>query len=342
MSVEQSELVSVIVPVYNAAKYLGRALQSVICQSHRNIEILIVLDGPTDDSVEVAKSYHDSRIRIFEREHQGAAAARNFGIKNAKGENVAFLDADDFWDSSKLEKHLKHFKRNPSIGVSFSCSAFVNEAGESFGLYQTPKLKNIANGYQCYCNPIGNGSTAVVRKSILDEFVKSKSSEENRHQYFRENLPQAHDYLFWLELSEATNCKFEGIPEILTYYRIHSESLSANIKKQYRYHLRAERYFSTINAKLINLVESKRRAHLHYYLARTALLQNNYTLAVGYASRGLKRYPSSFGLVPASIISLGCLSRILPKTLFKNLKSLCFLIFGCYQRSIILRLAGII
>ena len=112
--VMSSNLVSIIVAVYNVEKYLKKCLDSIIKQSYRNIEIICVNDGSTDSSLKICEEYQeqDSRIIIITQKNQGLSAARNTGIKNSKGEFIAFIDSDDWVDPQFIELLLKECKDN--------------------------------------------------------------------------------------------------------------------------------------------------------------------------------------------------------------------------------------
>lgn len=113
-------LVSVIVPVYNAAKYLDEALNSVFGQTHLTLEVIAVNDGSTDDSLQVLTRYA-SRITIIDSVNKGTPAARNQGIQAAKGAYLAFLDADDLWHPEKLRTQMDLFDRVPDIDMTYCC-----------------------------------------------------------------------------------------------------------------------------------------------------------------------------------------------------------------------------
>lgn len=98
-----NELISVIVPIYNDEKYLRRCIDSIINQTYSNIEVLLILDGSTDSSYQICKSYHDNRIKIFQKENGGTADTRNYGLDRAEGKYITFCDTDDFYDTKILE-----------------------------------------------------------------------------------------------------------------------------------------------------------------------------------------------------------------------------------------------
>ena len=95
-------MISVIIPVYNAEKYLSQCIDSVLSQTYQDCELILIDDGSKDNSLAVCKSYNDARVKIIHQENQGEAAARNAGLKIAQGEYIAFLDADDWWDKNFL------------------------------------------------------------------------------------------------------------------------------------------------------------------------------------------------------------------------------------------------
>ena len=110
-------LVSVVMPLYNKAQWVGRSIESILGQSYGAFELLVVDDGSTDDSVDVVRSFEDERISVIRQENAGVSAARNSGIANAKGEYVAFLDADDRWEPYHLSVLLEGFRRYQDAAV---------------------------------------------------------------------------------------------------------------------------------------------------------------------------------------------------------------------------------
>lgn len=109
--------VSVIIPVYNAGLYVAEAIKSVIAQSHKPLEIIVVDDGSTDSSAEVIKRFHG--IHYFYKRNSGISDTRNLGVKHARGDYFSFLDADDVWVGHKLELQLAAFEANPDLDIVF-------------------------------------------------------------------------------------------------------------------------------------------------------------------------------------------------------------------------------
>ncbi|GAH83893.1 unnamed protein product, partial [marine sediment metagenome] len=122
--------VSVIIPTYNRADMVGRAIQSVINQTYQDFEIIIIDDASTDNTREVAREFQEreKRIKYFKHEiNKGGGAARNTGIKNSKGEYIAFLDSDDEWYPEKLEKQIEIFNKNDeNLGVVYSGVFYID------------------------------------------------------------------------------------------------------------------------------------------------------------------------------------------------------------------------
>ena len=163
-------LVSVIIPTYNHAKFIGKAIESVLSQTYKNFELIIIDNYSKDDTEKIVASYEDDRIVYLKfRNNDIIAASRNYGIKYSHGEYIAFLDSDDFWHKQKLEKQLPHFEISEIIGVS-SNAILVSETP----YYKKVNLARSKQGYVDYeyreflnCNPIMT-SSLIVRRDTLD------------------------------------------------------------------------------------------------------------------------------------------------------------------------------
>jgi len=127
-------MISIVSPVYNAEKYISKTIDCIIAQTYQDFELIMVDDGSKDKSVEIIESYKDSRVRCVKNDHEkkGAFSARNKGIELAKGEYLAFIDADDLWDEKKLERTLEYMKANDAAFV-FTAYEFGDEEGIGTG-----------------------------------------------------------------------------------------------------------------------------------------------------------------------------------------------------------------
>lgn len=120
-------LVSIIMPVYNAEKYVAEAIESVIAQNHENWELLIINDGSQDRSGAIIQNYKDSRIKYFEQKNSGVSAARNVGLDQMKGDYFCFLDGDDCLPVESLSSRLQIFENNPLVSFVDGCVSSLNE-----------------------------------------------------------------------------------------------------------------------------------------------------------------------------------------------------------------------
>ncbi|WP_375473195.1 glycosyltransferase family 2 protein [uncultured Nostoc sp.] len=280
--------VSVIIPVYGVEKYIAATVQSVLEQSYTNFELLIIDDASLDRSINICQQFTDPRIKIIHQANRGVSGARNTGIRYAQGEYLAFLDGDDLWLPEKLEKQIAHLENSPAVGVSFSRSAFIDEAGEALGTYQMPKLKEITPSYLLSCNPIGNGSAAVIRREVI-EAIKFQDNlyGTNEDCYFDEHLLQSEDNEFWIRISIKSNWQIEGIPEPLTLYRVNSKGLSANMLKQLDFWEKLIEKTRSYAPEIFTQGETLARAYQLQYLARNAVRLREGSMAVKLINRAL-------------------------------------------------------
>jgi len=160
--------ISVVIPVYSGEKTICETVNSVLNQTFSDFELIVVDDGSKDATVDILKSIQDPRLKIFDRPHAGVSASRNYGIAQAQGEFITFLDADDLWTPDKLEAQLKALERNPQAAVAYSWTNFIDESGH----FLHPGLHTTADG-DVYAkllvlNFIESGSNFMVRREALD------------------------------------------------------------------------------------------------------------------------------------------------------------------------------
>lgn len=233
MNVNPIPMISVVVPMFNVEKYIEQSIQSVLAQTYHNFELILVDDGCSDNTLKLVKQFDDHRIRLIQQQNRGLSGARNTGIEASRGFYIAMLDADDYWAPEKLAKHLHHLNTNPDVGVSYCPSLFVDEEGELLGIGQFPKLNNVTKQHIFCRNPVGNGSAAVIRRSLLNSIGYFGTKQDKyRKMYFDESLRQSEDIELWTRIALTTHWQFQGINEPLTYYRVNEGGLSANLEKQ--------------------------------------------------------------------------------------------------------------
>ncbi|MGB3653472.1 MAG: glycosyltransferase [Rivularia sp. (in: cyanobacteria)] len=142
-----SPLVSILIPNYNYARYIGEALDSVLDQTYPNFEVIVCDDGSKDNSCEVIESYvqRDSRIKLIQKENGGVANALNVAYSKSKGQIICILDADDIWMSNKLQKVVELYISEPKCG--FAIHNVLEIDGQGNFLHTTPKIKQLASGW---------------------------------------------------------------------------------------------------------------------------------------------------------------------------------------------------
>lgn len=167
-----NKLVSIVIPAYNAAKFIRDALDSALSQSYPFIEVIVVDDGSEDDTADIVEEIarQDERVRLLRQENRGVAAARNLGIKASKGHFVAPLDADDTWSLDKLERQLGRFEAGgEDLGMVYSWWAGLDERGVATGISQSWDIEGSVYGVLLYVNFIGNASVPLFRREALEE-----------------------------------------------------------------------------------------------------------------------------------------------------------------------------
>lgn len=205
--------VSVIIPTYDRAQVINRAIQSVLDQTFSNFEIIIIDDGSTDNTEEVVKGLGDSRIRYIRHDtNRGASAARNTGLNLVRGDYIGFLDSDDEWLPTKLARQMELFTRDDKgdLGLVL-CEVLVR--GPSSERRIVPKLKLIT-----YENLLSHRADAGY---FMPQFL-IKCALAGTELYFDEDLPSSEDWSLLLRLARI--CRIDYVPEVLV--RIHTDSVN--------------------------------------------------------------------------------------------------------------------
>ncbi len=200
------QLVSVIIPVYNYDRYLGEAIESVLGQTHPHLEVIVVDDGSTDRSSEVAKSFADRGVRYCHQLHAGIGPARNTGVELAQGEYLAFLDADDRWPPEKIERQLNAFDSDPALEMVF---------GQALQLQNGPAWEAAVNNYKPSVNGMVPG---MVPGTML---IK-------RNAFFRVGLFKGDlkvgEFIDWYARAVELNVRSLVMPALLLWRRIHGSN----------------------------------------------------------------------------------------------------------------------
>jgi GT2 family glycosyltransferase len=211
--------VSVVIPVHNGGKYLAQAIDSVLAQTHRDLELLIVDDGSTDGTAAILRHYaaRDHRVRCLFQENRGVAAAGNRGLEEARSEWVARLDADDIFLPEKLERQIAFLSRHPDAKIIGTLAGFINHAGKPLGIVGTEGpftraeyVRLVRENRPVY---FVNSSTLMQRETVLAAGG------------YREAFAPAEDVDLWIRMAEKGHLMLK-VPELLLRYRLHGESLT--------------------------------------------------------------------------------------------------------------------
>ena len=263
---------SIIVPAFNVQSTMTDTLNALLAQTYPDFEIIIVDDGSSDGTAEIANEFaKHARVRVIRQINRGLAGARNSGIAAAKGEVVGFCDADDLWMPEKLARHVAHLDANPHVGISYSGSALMDDDGQLTGQAQRPKLKDIAAANIFKRNPIGNGSAVVIRRVVLDAIAYTPSHEPTRNWYFDETFRQSEDIECWMRIALSTDWVFEGVTGLLTHYRINAGGLSAATDRQLANWERMVSKLTPLNPAFFAVNTPIARAYQLRYLSRRAI-----------------------------------------------------------------------
>lgn len=206
-------LVSIITSVYNSEKYINETIKSVLWQTYKNFEMILVDDCSTDNSLNVIQPFieQDSRIKLIQLpENSGAAVARNAAIEAARGQYIAFLDSDDIWLPDKLQKQLNFMEKN-NYPFVFSAYDKIDNKGEIFGHVGVPNKVS----YIDILKTCSIGCLTVVYDT------------ECFGKVYMPLIRKRQDFGLWLRLLKKTNYAY-GLNETLAQYRVHSDSISAN------------------------------------------------------------------------------------------------------------------
>jgi glycosyltransferase involved in cell wall biosynthesis len=215
--------ISVIIPAYNAESFITETLNSVLTQSYRDLEVIVIDDGSTDRTAKIVEKIArgDTRVRLVFQQNAGVAAARNAGIKVARGEWFAFLDADDIWHPHKLEKQLRRFQQlDETIGLVYCWSVLIRETSELTGGYIAFSFNGDVGHALTYLNFIGNASAPLIRRSVIEDVggfdITLKAQQAQG----------CEDWELYMRIAERY--QFDVVPEFLVSYRQQSAAMSRN------------------------------------------------------------------------------------------------------------------
>ena len=281
----QDELISVIIPAHNVARFIGRTLDSVLKQTHRALDIIVVDDGSTDNTADIVQAIaqRDPRVRLFRTDKLGVSAARNMAIMQARAQLIAPVDADDIWHPDKLMRQLAVMRAGSDrLGLIYCWSRGIddndrvilpswNNSSARGDVLQDIVIRGIA----------GNGSTPLIKRRFIEEVGGYDAT-----------ATLSEDWKFYTALAGV--CEFDLVPQYLVGYRLHEDSASMTDAG------RMEQAIAGCTAwikqrwpELPAQVFVERDNLLGTYLAFLAIRQRDYRAALRHIGSSVRARPSA-------------------------------------------------
>jgi len=278
------ELISVVIPAFNAARFIAESIGSACQQSHSDLEILVIDDGSTDQTAEVVRALAeaDQRVRLIRTgERRGVSAARNRGIAEARSDLIATLDADDVWQPCKIQRQYELLRRSdPDVGVAYCWAAGIDAVGRVvLPVWNASRAEGDVLEDIVRSGILSNGSTPLMRREAIE-----------RAGGYDEELLLCEDWQFYTALAGV--CRFRVIPECLTGYRISDASASMNVLEMEIAIAEVTTWIQTTWPDLPEDVHKERASNVSRYLAFLAVRGGKYALASSYLWRGVRQHPN--------------------------------------------------
>tara|TARA_Y100000589_G_scaffold210316_1_gene198402 strand:- start:2622 stop:3656 length:1035 start_codon:yes stop_codon:yes gene_type:complete len=252
---EKQTLVSVVMPVYNAENYVEKAIISVLEQTYTNLELILINDGSTDNSLNIMKEFHkkDKRIKLISRENRGLVYSLNEGVKSALGEYIVRMDADDICMLNRIEKQVNFMNQRKEVGV---CGGWVQFFGENIksDIWKLPLTSEELKVRLLFSVPLAHPSVIIRKKLLLDYKL-----------YYDEDFKHAEDFELWSRVVEYTD--LANLPEVILKYRLSSTSvtyLAENAKDDKRYQTIKKIFSKTL--KRLEIENEDKLNKVHYIL----------------------------------------------------------------------------
>jgi teichuronic acid biosynthesis glycosyltransferase TuaG len=274
MSKMENNLVSIVIPTHNRSSFISRALSSVLKQTYRNWEAIIILDNCTDNTQEILSNYmHDKRVRMIHlKKKVGAAEARNVGMKTAKGGYISFLDDDDEWHPQKLAKQVEVFQKGMKVCIVGCNCQFTTK----YGTYKSSFAKKVNFDTMLYRNGVGSFTFCLTKK----KYIESVSIEKD--------LKACQDWDLWLKIFQKTGLNGFVIPEILAY-----RDLSHNLPRLTTTLEEANESHWKFICQTIHLMNSTQKAYrfaIHYSrMNKEAPEFKHYLKSIGYLVNSFRK-----------------------------------------------------
>ncbi len=215
----EKNLVSVIIPAYNAAKYIAETMNSVLQQTYQQLELIIVNDGSTDNTLQILEEFKKSNdcIKIINKSNSGVCDSRNTGAKEAKGNFITFLDSDDVWDTTFLENCISIFETDKSVHAIYTKGQYINEHSEKLDKFIEAKtIRGVSDVLAWKRGFVATPSCTIFRSSVRKDIGDWDA-----------NLTTAADQDYFMRI--ATKYSITAIDKVLFFYRVHDNNMHQNI-----------------------------------------------------------------------------------------------------------------
>ncbi len=295
-------LVDIVVPAFNAEKYIKQTLESILQQTYENYNIYIINDGSTDNTNSVIQKFNSNNIFIVDQNNSGPSKSRNNGYRNGKGKYVVFLDSDDLWSPEFLERTVKFLEQHENIGYVFTEFSTFNTSGtirerwsqEDGRVFEIPAL-NSADREKIFSRKIWSDLLVGSFVPMGGALLRRESVDDTG--LFDESLTNAEDREFFIRLSYEYDSAF--IDECLFHYRIHENSLSRNLEKlTIGSTLVGDRLMKTYNLNAGQRKNIRKNLSLQWQrLGKDYLRKNNTCLARKSLNKSLSYFPEVRSLI---------------------------------------------
>ena len=292
--------VSVIIPTYNRADLVKRAIKSVLDQTYQNFELIVINDNSLDDTINVINTFKDSRIQcISHKKNRGAPAARNTGINKSRGEYIAFLDDDDEWLPEKLEIQLEYLNHRPNVGLIYAGYEIVDKDKNKIHRIN-PKERGNTFHRILHTNFIGS-PTVLVRRECFESVGG-----------FDEKFKSSQDWDMWIRISQKYDVDY--VPNILAKYNISGNRITTNMNSVINGHI-----------QILSKYDDYYKMHNEIYSTILTLIAIDYSL-IGDVPNSNKYFRAAFR---TRVLNIRCIVHcILLNILRKHYRAVTGLVYS--------------
>jgi glycosyltransferase involved in cell wall biosynthesis len=278
---KQTPKVSIVIPAYNAMDFLPETIETIINQTYTDFEVLVIDDGSLDNVVEWVSQLQDPRVKIVSQANQGVSGARNKGIELARGEYMAFSDADDLWESTKLAKQVERLDQDSTVGLVYVWTALADQNGIPTGRVVSSNAEGNVWQQLTALNMVCCGSTPLVRRCCFETVG-----------LFAVDISFSEDWDMWLRI--AAKYPFAVVKEPLLRYRQHQNNTSRNCQLMLKdSRIIIERAFSSAPIELLHL-RNRSYGCIYLYLGWRAIEDMDYLQSIYFRSSAIAHFPQLF------------------------------------------------